>query len=151
MSGLRSYVAGVCLLSLLTVESIGPGLAQQQAQPMPAWLPAGSVTYPVHFATGQFAVVKEDADTVRAVASKMKNDPHLEAILVGKADTVGSTELNEHLAQKRAEAVFEALVYTNGVPESQVQIRFTGERVPVAATADEQTEAQNRMVAIVVH
>jgi outer membrane protein OmpA-like peptidoglycan-associated protein len=96
-------------------------------------------------------VVAEDADTVRAVASKMKNDPKLVATIVGKADSVGSPELNEHLAQKRAQAVFEALVYTNGVPEARVEIRFTGDRVPVVSTADEQAEVQNRVAAIVLH
>ena len=145
------FATAVGAVSLFAVGCIAVAQAQQQSQPMPAWLPAGSITYPVHFATGQFVVVAEDADTIRAVASKMKNDPNLEAILVGKADTVGSTDFNEHLAQKRAQAVFEALVYTNGVPESRVQMRFTGERVPVASTADQQPEAQNRMVAIVVH
>jgi len=142
------FATAVGAMSLFAVGCIAVAEAQQ---PMPAWLPAGSITYPVHFATGQFVVVAEDADTVRAVASKMKNDPKLEAILVGKADTVGSTEFNEHLAEKRAQAVFDALVHTNGVPETQVQIRFTGERIPVASTADQQPEAQNRMVAIVVH
>jgi outer membrane protein OmpA-like peptidoglycan-associated protein len=96
-------------------------------------------------------VVKENVDIVRAMASKMKNDPNLVATLVGKADTVGSSELNEHLAQKRAQTVFEALVYTNGVPEQRVEIRFTGEHVPVVPTADEQADVQNRMVAIVLH
>ena len=151
MSQMRDYVAAVCVLSLLTVASIGLARAQQQPSPLPPGLPPGSVTYPVHFETGKFAVVAEDADTIRAVASKMKNDPNLVATLVGKADTVGSSELNEHLAQKRAEAVFEALVYTNGVPEQRVEMRFTGERVPVVSTADQQAELQNRMVAIVLH
>ena len=148
MSQMRGYVAAVWVLSLLGVAS--PRASAATTKPGPG-LPPGSVTYPVHFETGKFAVVAEDADTVRAVASKMKNDPNLVATLVGKADTVGSSELNEHLAQKRAEAVFEALVYTNGVPEQRVEIRFTGERVPVVSTADEQAEVQNRMVAIVLH
>jgi outer membrane protein OmpA-like peptidoglycan-associated protein len=148
---MRDYVAAVCVLSLLAVASIGVARAQQQPQPLPAGLPPGSVTYPVHFETGKFAVVKEDADTIRAVASKMKNDPKLVATIVGKADSVGSPELNEHLAQKRAQAVFEALVYTNGVPEARVEIRFTGDRVPVVSTADEQAEVQNRVAAIVLH
>ena len=98
-------------------------------------------------------VVAEDADTVRAVASKMKNDPKLEAILVGKADTVGSTEFNEHLAEKRAPgSIRRSCPYEwrsrNPGPNT---LRFTGERIPVASTADQQPEAQNRMVAIVVH
>jgi peptidoglycan-associated lipoprotein len=148
---MRDYVAAVCVSSLLAVASIGLARAQQQPHPLPAGLPPGSVTYPVHFETGKFAVVAEDADTVRAVASKMKNDPNLVATIVGKADTVGSSELNEHLAQKRAQTVFEALVYTNGVPEQRVETRFTGEHVPVISTADEQADVQNRMVAIVLH
>ena len=151
MSKIRNNVAAVCVLSLLAFASIGLARAQQQPQPLPAWLPPGSVTYPVHFETGKFAVVAEDADTIRAVSSKMKNESHLVATIVGKADTVGSSEFNEHLAQKRTQAVFEALVYTNSVPEQRVEIRYTGERVPVVSTADQQAELQNRMVAIVLH
>jgi len=143
--GMRQIATAVCVLSLFAVGSITVTRAQQ------AQLPPGSVIYPVHFATGAFVVAAEDADTVRAVASKLKNDSKLAATIVGKADTVGSAELNQHLSQKRVEAVFEALVYTNAVPENRVEMRFTGEHVPVVSTADEQAELQNRVVAIVVH
>ncbi len=40
-------------------------------------------------------------------------------------DTVGSQELNEKLSQRRAQAVFEALVYTNKVPENRVELKWT--------------------------
>jgi OOP family OmpA-OmpF porin len=81
----------------------------------------------------------------------MKNDPHLTATIIGKADTVGSADFNHRLSEQRAQAVFEALVYTNKVPESRVQMQFTGEHLPFVSTADEQAESQNRVVALILH
>lgn len=78
----------------------------------------------------------------------MQGTPALVATIVGKADSVGSADFNEHLSQRRAEAVFEALVYTNKVPENRVQLRWTGERLPFTSGADEQAVSQNRMAAI---
>jgi outer membrane protein OmpA-like peptidoglycan-associated protein len=80
----------------------------------------------------------------------MAQNPNLTATIVGKADTVGSAEFNEHLAQQRAQQVFEALVYTNKVPEDRVSIRYTGEHLPLVSTADEEAERMNRVVAIVL-
>ena len=80
----------------------------------------------------------------------MLNEPTLTATIVGKADTVGSAEFNEKLAEKRAITVFEALVYTNKVPENRVDMHFTGERIPVVSTEDQQAELQNRVVGIVL-
>jgi len=116
----------------------------------PQQLPPGSTTYPVHFATGSSQLGPEDQDTIRGVASKMLGAPNLTATIIGKADSVGSAELNEHLAEKRAQAVFEALVNTNKVPENRVDMHFTGERLPFVSTADEQAESQNRVVAIIL-
>jgi hypothetical protein len=80
----------------------------------------------------------------------MQSTPTLVATIVGKTDSVGSADFNEHLSQQRAEAVFEALVYANKVPESRVQLRWTGERLPFTSAADEEAATQNRMAAIVV-
>ncbi len=138
----RSVVAAAALSLLLAQGAI----AQQTQQ-----LPMGSTTYPIHFPTGVSKLGPEDLDTIRAVASKMKNDPHLIATIIGKADTVGSAEFNQRLSEQRAQAVFEALVYTNLVPESRVQMDFTGEHIPFVSTEDEQAVAQNRVVALIVH
>src|SRR5580765_5115157 len=138
----RRLAAAVGAMSLFAAYA---AVAQQTAQ-----LPPGSVTYPVHFATGSSQLGAEDQDTIRGVASKMMGTPTLTATIVGKADSVGSAEFNEHLAQKRTQTVFEALVYTNKVPEDRVDIHFTGERIPVVSTEDQQAELQNRVVGIVL-
>jgi len=114
-------------------------------------LPPGSTTYPIHFPTGSSTLGPEDQDTIRAVASKIKNSSTVNATIIGKADSVGSAEFNNHLSQKRTEAVLEALVYANNVPENRVEIHWTGEHLHFVATEDEQAEAQNRVVAIILH
>ena len=120
----------------------------QQTPSLP--LPAGSTAHFVYFATGGYALTPEDQDHIRDVAGMMQSTPAFVATIIGKTDSVGSAEFNEHLAQRRAEAVFEALVYTNKVPQNRVQLYWTGERLPFVSTADEKAESQNRMVAIIV-
>jgi len=107
-------------------------------------------THFVYFSTSSHALTPEDQDHIRDVAAVMQSAPTFIATIVGKTDSVGSADYNEHLSQQRAEAVFEALVYTNKVPENRVQLHWTGEHLPFISAADEQAESQNRMVAIIV-
>ena len=107
-------------------------------------------THFVYFSTSSHALTPEDQDHIRDVAAVMQSAPTFIATIVGKTDSVGSADYNEHLSQRRAEAVFEALVYTNKVPENRVQLHWTGEHLPFISAADEQAESQNRMVAIIV-
>ena len=104
----------------------------------------------VYFATGSHALTPDDRKQIRDVAGMMQSTPSFNVTIIGKADTTGSKEFNEHLSQRRAEAVFEELVYNGKVSENRVQICWTGERLPFASTADQVAESQNRMVAIVV-
>ena len=107
-------------------------------------------THFVYFSTSSHALTPEDQDHIRDVAAVMQSAPTFIATIVGKTDSVGSADYNEHLSQQRAEAVFEALVYANKVPENRVQLHWTGEHLPFISAADEQAESQNRMVAIIV-
>ena len=112
--------------------------------------PPKCTTHFVYFATGSHALTPEDQDHIRDVAAMMQSTPTFVATIVGKTDSVGSADFNEHLSQRRAEAVFEALVYANKVSENRVQLRWTGERLPSISTADEKAKSQNRMTAIIV-
>lgn len=107
-------------------------------------------THFVYFSTSSHALTPEDQDYIRDVAGMMESTPTFVATIVGKTDSVGSADYNEHLSQQRAEAVFEALVYANKVPENRVQLHWTGEHLPFVSAADEQAKSQNRMVAITV-
>ena len=81
--------------------------------------PPNCTTHFVYFATGSHALTPEDLDHIRDVATMMQSTPSFVATIVGKTDSVGSADFNEHLSQRRADAVFEALVYANKVPENR--------------------------------
>ncbi len=106
--------------------------------------------YPVSFPTGSIKLHQADQETIHGVAAAMERDPALTATVLGKADTVGTAEYNEHLSWRRAAAVYEALVFTYHVPAERVQMRWTGERLPTVKTEDETAELQNRVVEIIV-
>lgn len=110
----------------------------------------GSNTFPVHFDTGSFQLSGEDDDTIRGVAATMMRDTSLNATIIGKSDTTGSADFNNHLSEQRAKAVFDALVYTNKVPEDRVSIRWAGEMEPYVSSGDNTPEMLNRVVAIVL-
>ena len=134
-------------VDLTYTEAIAVSVERQQTQS----LPLKTTTHFVYFSTGSHALTPEDQDHIRDVATMMQSTPTFVATIVGKTDSVGSADFNEHLSQRRAEAVFEALVYTNKVPENRVQLRWTGERLPFISAADEEAESHNRMAAIIVN
>ena len=135
-------VGTVAIAALLSLFA-GYTASSQTQQP-------GARAYPVHFPTGSDKLDAADQDTIRGVAGSMQSNSELNATIIGKADTAGSAELNEKLAQRRSEAVFSALVYTNHVPENRVELRWTGERLPYLSTEDEKEEMLNRVVEIIV-
>ena len=125
-------LAAAAIVSLFAAHA---ATAQQTQSP-------NCTTHFVYFDTGSHALTPEDQDHIRDVAAMMQSTPTFVATIVGKTDLVGSADFNEHLSQRRAEAVFEALVYANKVSENRVQLRWTGERLPSISTADEKAESE---------
>ena len=113
-------------------------------------LPADATAHFIYFPTGRYALDAKDQDQIRDVAGLIQSHPDFVATILGKTDSVGSVGFNERLSQRRADAVFEALVYDNKVSENRIQMCWTGERLPFTSTADETAAAQNRMAAIIV-
>jgi OmpA-OmpF porin, OOP family len=113
-------------------------------------LPADATAHLIYFPTGGHKLDAKDLEQIREVAGLIQSHPDFVATILGKTDSVGSPGFNERLSQRRANAVFEALVYDNKVSESRISLCWTGERLPFTSTADQTAEAQNRMAAIVV-
>ena len=113
-------------------------------------LPSDATAHFIYFPTAGYALDAKDQEQIRDVAGMIQSHPDFVATILGKTDSVGSAGFNERLSQRRANAVFEALVYDNKVSEDRIQMCWTGERLPFTATADQTAEAQNRMAAIVV-
>ena len=113
-------------------------------------LPADATAHFIYFPTGGYKLDAKDQAQIKDVAGLIQSHPDFVATILGKTDSVGSAGFNERLSQRRANAVFEALVYDNKVEENRIQMCWTGERLPFTSTADQTAEAQNRMAAIVV-
>jgi hypothetical protein len=139
MSKMMSFAAA----AIVSFFAAHTATAQQTQSP-------NCTTHFVYFDTGSQALTAKDQDHIRDVAAMMESTPTFVATIVGKTDSAGSADFNEHLSQQRAEAVFEALVYANKVSENRVQLRWTGERLPFVSAADEEAVSQNRMAAIIV-
>jgi OOP family OmpA-OmpF porin len=91
-----------------------------------------------------------DIETIKGIANYIKQYPNLSATVEGKTDKVGTKEYNEHLSEKRANAVVEALLHRNGIAASRVTVHWAGENRPNVPTADEQAELQNRVVMVTI-
>jgi outer membrane protein OmpA-like peptidoglycan-associated protein len=113
-------------------------------------LPPGATAHFIYFPTGGYALDAKDQDQIHDVAGMIQTNPDFVGTILGKTDSVGSAGVNERPSQRRANAVFEALVYDNKVAENRIQMCWTGERLPFTSTADQTAEAQNRMAAIIV-
>ena len=113
-------------------------------------LPTDATTHFIYFPTSGYKLDPKDEEQIRDVAGMIQSHPDFVATILGKTDSVGSVGFNERLSQRRANAVFEALVYDHKVAETRIQMCWTGERLPFTSTADQTPEAQNRMAAIVV-
>ena len=144
-SMLRSNVTKSLAVAAVGFFAAHAGTAQEVKN-----LPPGSTANFIYFPTGGYTLDSKDQDRIRDVAGMMQSNPDFVATILGKTDSVGSVEFNEHLSQRRANAVFEALVYDNKVSENRISLCWTGERLPFISTADETAAAQNRMAAIVV-
>jgi len=132
---------GLALAGAMSLLAVGAALAQ----------PPNPTGFWISFPTGSTELHTADHETISGVAAYMKRNPALVASIVGKTDTVGSAEFNEQLSKQRATAVFEDLVYKNGISATRVGLQWSGERLPNVPTADQQAELQNRVVVITVH
>ncbi|EAZ53893.1 hypothetical protein PACG_02437 [Pseudomonas aeruginosa C3719] len=78
----------------------------------------------------------------------LKADPSINRIeLDGHSDNSGNRLTNRDLSRRRALAVQEYLK-SNGVPESQINVRFYGERYPLVANNSAANRARNRRVTV---
>ncbi len=97
----------------------------------------------IYFAHNSAKLDKAGTATVQQAAGmKSKN-----LLVSGHADTTGSAAYNAMLAEKRANAVANAL-RANGVKDYKIIVQAFGEDEPAKVTADEVRELLNRRVTI---
>ena len=84
------------------------------------------------------------------VALRMRQDPNLDAQVLGYTDSTGSADANQRLSEQRAEAVKEYLVQRHGIDASRITTEGRGSADPVASNDTEDGRRQNRRSVIIL-
>lgn len=102
----------------------------------------------VGFPGGGIALDQAAKARLDVLLAYMKADPSVNQVaLDGHSDNSGNRLTNRDLSRRRALAVADYLM-AHGVPESQITIRFHGERYPLAKNNSAGNRARNRRVNI---
>src|SRR5215471_915449 len=113
------------------------------AQPMRA------ESFTLYFLEGQDEFTAESKQVFETVFVEISKYPVPDVVVVGHTDTVGSNQINDDLALKRARTVQSKLV-ERGVKAENIVAVGRGKRELLVPTADGVSEPRNRRVEIVV-
>jgi outer membrane protein OmpA-like peptidoglycan-associated protein len=102
----------------------------------------------VLFDTNESTLKPGAAARLDRIASFLQANPRTHLIIEGYTDTTGTAAYNEHLSERRAQAVAEQLE-TRGVAPDRVQTVGRGQEYPVATNATPAGRQQNRRVEII--
>jgi OOP family OmpA-OmpF porin len=121
-------------------QTFAPALAAQPPKP---------VSFILYFFANSTEIVPSSQATLEALLTEVAKRQAVEVQITGHTDRVGSVADNDRLSQVRAEAIRDMLVQ-NGLQASFIRAVGRGEREPLIPTPDEQPEAQNRRVEVIV-
>lgn len=94
--------------------------------------------------------LKEDAiPIIEEIVDAMMSRPKLRLEIQGHTDNIGTQEYNLELSERRAKAVYDAIV-ARGIDPSRLRYRGFGFARPIASNATEEGRAKNRRTQFVV-
>ncbi len=132
--------------------------AQQKAEAEMASRMANGTASAVSTAADEITVNFNNNDTkplidqamevrLRALCAAMKADKKMQVLVTGNADSMGNSQANLELGQRRAEAV-KQLMAEWGAPAQNIKCESKGDKNPVAGNSTEEGRAQNRRVTV---
>lgn len=122
--------------------------AAEATPPPPAPAPEERVT--VQFGSGSARLSNIAKAKLDEVALKLKQDPDLDALVIGYSDNQGGESANQRMSERRAEAVEAYLVSRHGIDEARIDVEGRGSAEPVGDNATSAGRAENRRAVIVL-
>jgi len=111
--------------------------------------PLKPVYFILYFEDNSLLMTKESLKLVQKAIEVAKQREPSEVSIIGHSDTKGSSEYNNDLALKRAQAV-QKEIHDSGVALKGLMIKSHGEHDPLVKTADKVSEPKNRRVEIMI-
>jgi len=104
----------------------------------------------MQFPVGQSIILPENYTLLSKVQQAIRTFGEPDVIIGGHTDSTGSEQLNEHLSQKRAEAVREYMVANEILPFEKIIAVGYGSQRPIASNATQAGRAQNRRIDVTI-
>lgn len=101
----------------------------------------------LYFQSGDVKLTAESEALLPRIIEKVARRPGVDISIIGHTDTIGTVEVNEALALKRAQAIA-TLMKEKGLRVEALSIESHGERNLLIPTPDETSEPRNRRVEI---
>lgn len=103
----------------------------------------------ITFVTDSARLTKDGRRVVRGAATVLEKHPEVEVRIEGHTDSIGSTEHNQRLSERRARTVLDRLVEL-GVDEDRLSAKGFGESDPLVVPTTSEDLEKNRRVEFVV-
>ena len=104
----------------------------------------------MQFPVGQSVIMPESYDLLSKVQRAIRIFGEPDVIIGGHTDSTGSEDLNEHLSQKRADAVRQYFVANGTLPYEKIIAVGYGSMRPLASNATEKGRAMNRRIDVII-
>ena len=128
---------------------IGAARVKTSERALVARLPPPPVSFILYFEEGAARITSESRPQLDAIRAEVARRPGVDVQLTGHADTLGSSEDNDALAQARALQILDILA-GEGIDRSVMTALGRGEGQLRVETADGVRDAANRRVEVVV-
>jgi peptidoglycan-associated lipoprotein len=103
----------------------------------------------VHFDFDRFNLRPDALKILDDAVGKLMSNPNIRVTIEGHCDSIGTTEYNLALGERRANSVSDYLV-NRGIMQTRMQTVSYGEDRPIADNGSAQGRAQNRRAHLVV-
>ena len=104
----------------------------------------------MQFPVGQSVIMPENYGLLSKVQRAIRTFGDPDVIIGGHTDSTGSEDLNEHLSQKRADAVRQYFVANGTLPYEKIIAVGYGSMRPLASNATESGRALNRRIDVII-
>ena len=111
--------------------------------------PPKAVSFTIYFDSNSTEVAPSSRAALDLLFAEVAKRQAVEVQVTGHTDRVGNSADNDRLSLQRAEAM-RAMLIERGIAATFIRAVGRGEREPLVPTADEQSEARNRRVEVIV-
>ena len=102
----------------------------------------------IYFSSGSVNLRHDDIKQLATVAKTLRNNPNVNLVVIGHADSHGDVYANYQLGLERANQVIKHLKDVYGVDANRLKADSKGETTPLALTPAIQVEIEGRGISI---